>query len=150
MNPLCEQTIEELEIADGEVLIQRTRLINEKAALSSRLAELKAACTIRLQSKDYHRLQKERAQVIKQLTEKEAELSLLKEQRVEINTVLQVRKRQAGLFVPKDMRKLVEIRDRWHDYSMDSKNHQKAREVAWKISQELREVLKAQFQKEEE
>jgi hypothetical protein len=41
----------------------------------------------------------------------------------------------------------VNIRDRWHEFSMEKSNTQSAREAAFKFSQELREILKRHFQK---
>jgi uncharacterized protein YdaU (DUF1376 family) len=142
---IVKKTINELEIDAAEYCMMRKRLTAEKAALQSQLAEIKAACTTRLPQQKYHSLQKQRAQLVRQLMEKEQEIATLNETRVELNAVTQVRKRQAGMFSVGETRELVEIRDKWHGFSMDAANHQKAREVAWKISQELREVLKRHF-----
>lgn len=142
---IVEKAICELEIDDGELLSMKQRLSAEKQALQGSLAELNAKCATRLPNKEYQRIQSARGQIVKQLADKETEIGALNRQRAELNTVMQVRKRQAGKFVPSDVKALVEIRDRWHSFSMDSDNHQKAREVAWKISQELREFLKPHF-----
>lgn len=142
---IVNKSIEELEVDDGELRTMRQRLSAEKQALQGQLGELNARCATRLPTKEYQKIQSARGQIVKQLAEKESELGAINSQRAEVLTVLEVRKRQAGKFVPSDVKKLVEIRDRWHAFSMDSDNHQKAREVAWKISQELRELLKPHF-----
>jgi len=142
---IVNKSIEELEVDDGELRIIRQRLSAEKQALQGQLGELNARCATRLPNKEYQKIQNARGQIVKQLAEKESELGALNSQRHEILTVLEVRKRQAGKFVPSDVKLLVEIRDRWHAFSMDSDNHQKAREVAWKVSQELLEFLKPHF-----
>lgn len=143
---IVEKSICELEIDDGEMLAMKQKFSAEKQALQGQLGELNAKCAIRLPQKEYQRIQTARSQIVKQLAEKETEIAALNRKRTELQTVMQVRKRQAGKFVPSDVKLLVEIRDRWHGFSMDSTNHQKAREVAYKISQELREFLKPRFQ----
>lgn len=142
---IVNKSIEQLEVDDGELRLIRQRLSAEKQALQGALGELNARCATRLPNKEYQKIQSARGQIVKQLAEKESELGEINSQRAELLTVLEVRKRQAGKFVPSDVKKLVEIRDRWHAFSMDSDNHQKAREAAWKISQELREFLKPHF-----
>lgn len=142
---IVEKAICELEIDDGELLTMKQKLSAEKQALQGQLGELNAKCATRLPNKEYQRIQSARGQIVNQLAEKEIEICELNRQRAELQTVMQVRKRQAGKFVPSDVKLLTEIRDKWHAFSMDSDNHQKAREVAWKISQELREFLKPHF-----
>lgn len=145
---MADKSICELEVDDGELRAMKQRLSAEKHALQGQLAELNSKCATRLPTRDFQRIQSQRGDVVKQLADKEIEIGALNTQRHEVLTVLEVRKRQAGHFAPTDVKKIVEIRDRWHDFSMDSENHQKAREVAWKFSQELREFLKPHFQKD--
>ncbi len=142
---IVNKSIAELEIDDGELRVMKQRLSAEKHALQGELAQINSQCVSRLPQKEYQRLQSRRGQIVKQLQEKEVEIGDLNSSRHEILTVLEVRKRQAQLFVPSDVRKLVEIRDRWHGFSMDKNNPKSARETAWKISQELREFLKPHF-----
>lgn len=146
--PLTEQSIEELDISVGEVRTLRQRVSAEKQALQGMIGQINARCAVRLPQKEYQQLQRERATVVGQIAEKESELGALNAQMSEIQTVLEVRKRQAKQIQPREVSALVELRDRWHDYSMDAKNHQKAREVAWKVSQELRALLKPIFANE--
>lgn len=136
----------ELELADGEFRMMRQRLTAEKTALQSQLVEINARGKVHLPQHEYQKLQRARADVIKLLMEKESEIGAINDRRVELNTIKEVRKRQAGELAPERVRKLVEMRDRWHGFSMDPINHQKAREVAWKFSQELRDFLKPVFQ----
>ncbi len=145
---IVEKSIAELEIDDGELRTMRERLVAEKTALQSELAELNSKCATRIDNYKYQTIQNRRAQVVKQVNDKEAELAELNARRTELNTVMQVRKRQAHRFVPSDVRQIVAIRDKWHAFSMDASNHQKAREIAWKVSQELREFLKPHFRNE--
>lgn len=144
---ITEKTIEELEIDDGELLILKNRLSIEKQALQGQLAELNGKCSKRLPNAEFHRIKSAKGQIAKQLSEKEMEIGEVNAKRAELWTVLSVRKRQAGKFKPEDVRRLAGIRDHWHSYSMDPANHQKSREIAWKISQELREFLKPYFSK---
>lgn len=142
---IVAKSISELEIDDGELLIMKQRLTAEKQALQGQIGELNAKCATRIPNNEYQRIQSQRGQIVKQIADKETEIGELNRQRTELQTVLQVRKRQAGQFAPSDTKVLVAMRDRWHAFSMDSDNHQKAREVAWKVSQELRELLKTRF-----
>ncbi len=143
---VVEKSLVELEIDDAELRDQKHKVSQEKQALQGTLAELNAKCAVRLPGNEFLRIQRHRGQLVRQLADKEGELGAINRQRSELQTVMQVRRRQAGEFLPKDVRLLVAIRDRWHGFSMDSKNHQKARETAWKFSQELRDFLKPHFQ----
>ena len=147
---IIEKSIEELELDNGELLILKQRLLAEKQALQGQLSELNAKCSMRLPSSEYHKIQSARGQVVKQLTGKESEIGALNAQRAELQAVMDVRKRQAKKFAPSDVRQLVEIRDRWHAFSMNPDNNKNARDVAWKISQELRAFLKPHFNSEKE
>lgn len=143
--PLIEKSIEELEVDDGELRVQKQRLGAEKQALQAEAAALNAKCSTRLANADYHRVQRQRSDVVKQITAIEADISGVNARRYEVLTVLEVRKRQAGQFAPTDVKRLTEMRDQWHAASMDPSNHQKVRETYWKCSQELREFLKPYF-----
>lgn len=142
---LTEKTIEELEIDCAECATLRQRLSAEKQALQGQLAEINAACIQRLPNKEFQRIRSKRFPIVRQLADKEVEIAEANRIQAEIHAVKEVRKRQAGRIVPSDIRSLVGMRDRWHEFSMDPKNHQKSREVAWKVSQELREFLKPHF-----
>lgn len=142
---ILKKSICELEVDDGEMLAIRRKLSAEKQALQGMLGELNAKCATRLPQKEYQKIQSQRGQIVKQLAEKENEIGELNAKRAELQTVLEVRKRQAGRFQPSDVKRLVEIRDRWHAFSMDKLNPRSARETAWKMSQELREFLKPYF-----
>lgn len=142
---LVTKSISDLDIDDGELRVLKQRLSAEKHALQGELAQINSLCVPRLPQKEYQRLQSQRGKVVKQLQEKEIEISEVNSKRHELLTVLEIRKRQAQLFVPSDVRKLVDIRDKWHGFSMDNSNPKSARETAWKISQELREFLKPHF-----
>jgi len=147
---IVEKTICELEIDDGELLVMKRKLTAEKQALQGDLGTLNAKCATRLPQKEYQKIQNQRGDIVKMLANKEAEIGELNAKRAELQTVMQVRKRQAGKFVPSDVRLLVAIRDKWHDFSMDKNNPKSARETAWKISQELREFLKPHFNQAQE
>jgi hypothetical protein len=137
------KSVPELEIDDGEYRIARHRLSAEKQALQGQLSEINAKCSMRLKFSEYHKLQKARSELVKQLAEKEIEIGELNSRRAELSTVIEVRKHQE--MGRHDIRQLVHIRDTWHAFSMDKANHQKAREAAWKFSQELGDVLKRFF-----
>jgi hypothetical protein len=142
---LTEKSIPELEIDDAELRIMKQRLSAEKQALQGQLGELNSKCATRIPTKDFQKIQSARGQLVKQLAAKESEIGALNAERHEVLTVLEFRKHAANKFPPSDVKKLVEMRDRWHSFSMDSKNHQRAREIAWKTSQELRDFLKPYF-----
>lgn len=143
MSSLVEKSLPELTIDDGEFLIMRERLIQEKNALQGQLAEINAQCSHHLPQREYHKLQSWRGQIVRQLLDKDSEISELNARRAELNTVINVRKQES--FSPHQVRQLVEMRDRWHGFSMDAKRHQKERETWWHCSQELRELLKHYF-----
>ena len=140
---IVEKSIPELEIDDGEYRAMKQKLSAEKHALQGQIAEINARCVTHLPQKEYQKLQNQRSQMVKQLQEKEVEIGELNARRTEVNTVLNVRKSQS--MNRWDIRQLVEIRDRWHGFSMDKNNHKQARETAWKISQEIGDVLKRYF-----
>lgn len=140
---LTELSLQELMIEDGELQILKQRLGMEKQGLQSQLVDLNSRCATRLPQKEYQRLQSQRGQIVKQLNEKEQEIGEVNARRAELNTIISVRKKEG--MRPSDIKQLVCLRDKWHGFSMDGGNHQKAREAAWKFSQELREILKHYF-----
>lgn len=137
------KSLQDLKIDDAEFAVLKGRLSAEKKSLEGQLAELNAQASVKLLSPDYHRNRSIRGTIVKQLMEKECEIAEVNSRRREVNTVIDVRKHQQ--LSPSGIRHLVEIRDRWHDFSMNPDNHKKARDTAWKISQELRTVLKSFF-----
>lgn len=143
--PLVEKSIAELELDDGELRVEKQRLSAMKQSLQGEAARLNAKCATRIATAEYHKIQRERSEVVRQITGIEADISGVNARRTEVLAVLEVRKRQSGMFAPTDVRRLVEMRDRWHAASMDTETHQKAREMAWKNSQELRDFLKPYF-----
>jgi chromosome segregation ATPase len=143
--PLVKKSIIELQIDDGELMALRRKLTAEKQAIQGQLGEINTKLKTTLPNDIFHKLNNRRGQLVKMLSEKESEVGELNAKRAELQTVLEVRKREAGHFQPHDVAKLVAIRDKWHDFSMDKKNPKSARETAWKISQEIRELLKPTF-----
>lgn len=139
-----QKTIPELEIDAAELDVLRAQLCMEKQGLQGQLAEINATLkSAVLPTKEYHRLMSIRGGVVKQLTELDQRIAAVKVRRMEVLVVRDVRKHEVvGVG---DIKRLVELRDRWHDFSMDKANPQRAREVAWKFSQELREILKRYF-----
>lgn len=122
MSSLVAKSLPELTIDDAEFRIMRQRMTAEKKALEAQLAEINARCSTHLPQKEYHKQQSQRGQ---------------------LSTVISVRTQRA--FTVPQIRQLVEMRDRWHDFSMDAKRHQKERETWWHCSQELRDILKRHF-----
>lgn len=135
-------TAPELAIDAAELDIERQRVCAEKHACQAQLAELNAKCAVHLPGSEFKKIQQQRSEIIKLLSEKERELAELNSRRAEIRATLEVKK---NLVTPPFVKQIVAIRDQWHAFSMDAKNHQKAREAAWKVSQELRELLRAYF-----
>lgn len=146
MSAIISKTVAELEIDDGELRMAKQKLSQEKHSLQGMIAEINSKCTTRLSQNDYHKIQKLRASIVNQLQQKEGEIADINSRRHELLTVLEVRKQQSNKFQPDDIRLLVSIRDKWHDFSMESKNPKAARDVAWKISQEIRAFLLPYFQ----
>ena len=136
--------MEELMIDEGEAWALRQKLVADKMALQTQLGELNAKCSVILPKPEYHKIQSQRAVIVKQLGEKERELAELKIRRVALNVKKDIERVNKGMPVSR-VRDLVELRDRWHGFSMEPKNHQKAREAAWKFSQELGQILKLHF-----
>lgn len=145
MSELTKKTVAELEIDRGELLIARQRIVAELGALESQLAEFAARCATKLPAPQYHKIQQQRAEVVRLKNEKVAELGSLKSAVQEIQTVIEVRKAQAGGLTSGEVKQLVAIRDEMHEFSMDASNAKSARDAAWKFCQQLRTVLKIHF-----
>lgn len=141
--PLVEQTLPELLLGEGEYRAVRQRLVQEKLAIQQHLSEVNGKLSVKLPHAEFQKLNNQRRVLIQSLLDKEKEISAFNAERAEIETVMEVRKRQQ--FGITQIKALVTIRDNWHEFSMDPANHQKAREVAFKVSQELRALLKPYF-----
>lgn len=142
---LTQKSIEELEIDDGELRALRQRLVMEKTALQSQLNEINTQCRVRLPTAKFQQLQSRRGQIARQLMDKEREISDVNARRHELLTVKEVRKEQSSHLKVADIKKLIAIRDEWHDFSMDNKNDPVKRRMAWHFSQQLKEFLKPYF-----
>lgn len=145
MSNTAEKSLEELQIDDGELLMQKHKLSQEKQAIQGELAGINARTKHKLPNKEFFKLKALRSNLAVQLSEKEREIGAINHARAELNTIINVRKRQAGMFPPYQVRQLVEMRDKYHEMSMDPKKHKEARNTAWNISQELRAFLKPFF-----
>lgn len=133
----------DLIVDHGEIQLARQGLIHEMKALEGELAVINARCEVTLPRQEYHKAQRERARLVGMITEKARELSVVKSQAQVVHAKILLQKTQCES--PSIIRQITEIRDRWHEFSMDPANPQKARETAWKFTQELRVVLKAYF-----
>jgi hypothetical protein len=138
-------SIPDLEIDNGQLHILKQKLVQEKQAIQAQLAEINARCSVILPTKQFHKIRSQRGQIVKMLTDKEAEISAVKARLTQVSTVLHVKKHEE--FGANEISKLVELRDKTHAFSMDPENHQKARETAWKFSQDLRTILRTYFHK---
>lgn len=137
------EMLADLELTRSELQQVRQSYVAEKLALVEKLGAINARCKTRLPNDEFHRLQSKRGQLVKEMARVEKKLAEMNAGAVSIQATIDIRKRTA--LAVSDVRHLVAIRDRWHDYSMDKANHQKAREVAWKVSQELKAFLKHYF-----
>jgi hypothetical protein len=137
---LIEKSKDELEIDRAELAVLRQRFVQEKMAIQSLLADVNVRCKIRLPQGEYIRLQKQRCDLTKSMNEKESNISQLNSRLRELQAVIDFKRRNLV-----DIKKLIAIRDEWHDFSMDKKNDPVKRRVAWIFSQQLRELLKPYF-----
>jgi capsule polysaccharide export protein KpsE/RkpR len=137
------KSLAELEIDDAELQVTRHRFASELQSLIGQLVEINAKLKITLPVNEFRKLNSQRGQVVKQITEKNQEVAIVKAEAAAVRAAMEVQKRKALNL--HDVRELVEIRDRWHEFSMDKGNHQKAREAAFKFSQELKIILKRYF-----
>lgn len=145
--PLIEKTVAELLLDQNELAAIRHRYAQEKMALQGQLIGVNAALKTKdkLREKaEFHRLNRHRTNILNSLSAKENEITLINQRRAEVQAVIDVRKQQQ--FGIKQIKELIAVRDRWHEFSMEKANHQKAREVAFKVSQELRDLLKPYFE----
>lgn len=142
------ETLQELELDRGELSVLRARICAEKTALQSELAELNSKCARRLEQSVFASIQRRRSEIVASVNEKENEIQSVNAQIQVAQQAVNVKRKSVEL-ERFEVRQLVEIRDRWHGFSMDPSNHQKARECAWKFSQELRDVLKRHFEKKD-
>lgn len=130
-------------ITEGENAVAMQKLTSEKMAMQAQLTELNAKCATRLPNSEFQKIQNRRKDIVRMLFEKEREIADLKISRAVNSTAIKVQSKKS--LGPSYIRQLVEMRDRWHDFSMDGNHHHKARETAWKMSQELRAILKLFF-----
>lgn len=138
------KSIEELQIEQAELSAERQRLAGIKVGYQAQLAELNAKCSTWLQPGLFRKLQFQRQDLIGCVQAIEQSLGLVKQRIRELHVTVEVRKRKDITGVTA-VRRLVAMRDRWHAFSMDSEKHQKAREVAWDVSQEIAGLLKEHF-----
>lgn len=146
MNVVAQKTIAEIEIDIAELHLARHRLIEEKAGLQAQLSEIKAIVAVLMPKPEFAKVMRRRADIISRMSLKDREISAMKSQITAMEATKSVRKSQEKEFSNGSVTEVRLIRDKWHDFSMDSTNHQKAREVAWKMSQEINVVLKKYFQ----
>ena len=145
MSEMLNKSLEELRIEKGQMDINRQRVANEKKSVAAQLTELNAEIGGKKHPHDvFHRLQKRRSELVRMLNEKESELAEVNSQISGLNTFIDVRTQQSKES-KLNVRKLIEMRDRWHEHSMNPTRDQKTREVFWKCSQEIREFLKPYF-----
>lgn len=140
-NPDIE--IKERILDEAELLASKDRLVAEKFGLQTQLAEINAECAVRLPNAKFYRLQQRRQALVREMSEKEKELAGIRANLRVAQASTEITKRHA--FGGSHVRQLVQLRDKWHEFSMDSENGQKSREAAWKFSQELRSILKSYF-----
>lgn len=125
------------------MLVDRERVTAEKQGIQAQLAEINARMAVRLPNDTFRKLTLQRKDLTSRLAQCEVDLASLKTKLRVAETQKAVAKRQA--FDATCVRQLVDLRDQWHEFSMDSHQPQKARETAWKFVQELRAVLKSYF-----
>lgn len=152
MSSLVEKSLAELEIDDGEGRVVRDHLCQEKVALQSQLADIKGQLATRLPKDKYAALMRSRAMVVRQLMEKEREISGMNASLKAIFTVKDFKKSQSAkskLLSISDIRSPVSIRDEWHEFSFNEANTVSARRAAHKFSQQLRAFLKPHFESDD-
>lgn len=145
MSEIMHKTSAELEVDIAELHNVRTRDTAEMKAIQAQLAELNAQLKTTQPQARYHKLMNQRAQMIRALHELELSVQGLNQKLKELNTVRAYRWKQENHLTVEDVKLLIGIRDRWHEFSMDDTQHAKARQAAFKFSQELRAVLRKHF-----
>lgn len=110
----------------------KTRLVAEKAALQAQLADVNAKCAVRLSSAVFGKVQKERAELVRRLQEKEMELAQCK-----LNHPPPEYHAPRGV-----VRELSDIRDRFSEFASDEDYHQAYRLAASHVVRDLNGVLK--------
>lgn len=139
------QTVAELELDLADLRIARQKLVQEKGAIEAMLAEVNVSLKARLPHDVYVKKSRQRSDIIRQIADKLGEIMAINQRLTELQARRDFRKQQDGTLGPEDVRLLVGIRDRWHEFSMDPAQHAKARQAAFQFSQELRAVLKKHF-----
>lgn len=139
------KTLPELLIDQGEFLLEKRRLVAEKMALTIELQELNIRLQRTMPLPEYTKVKSLRSRIVLQIQHKDSELNKTKERQNELAAIIGVRKLQ-NKEGEQNWGLLRQIRDKWHSFSMDDKNHQKAREVAWKVSQEITVLIKANIE----
>ncbi len=132
--------IEELKMDKAEMEIARQRLVQEKTALQSELAEINAQCRVTLPMPKFQKLQSQRGQIIRQVNEKECEISQINIQLRQVNTVVSVKTERKEISKTV-IKSFVQMRDKYHEFSMNPDNTQEARRIFWAVSQEIRGIL---------
>lgn len=127
---------------------QRLRLVQEKNSLQASLAEINAKCRITLPLKEFQSLQSKRKDIILQINERENGIQEINQRLREIAATESIN--HEASFSRNAIKELRQMRDKYHEFSMDDKNSQAARRIFWAVSQELRDILKPYFAKKEE
>lgn len=146
MTPLIEKTPSELVVEQAEVAAQIKFLAGKQKEIQSQLSVVNNLMKgKKLPHEQYHKLMAHRKNLCGTLARIEKDFAELRQKSSAVHAVMEVKKRAA--IDPKTMHQIVGIRDKWHEFSMDKANHQKARETAFQISQELRELVRPCFSK---
>lgn len=132
--------IEEIKMDVADLKSAKNRLVQEKMALQSETAEINAKCRVTLPMREFQKLQSHRGQLVGQINNIEIEISKLNSQITEANTVVSVK---TGT---KDIQRntingFVELRDSYHEKSMNPDHSPELRRTFWKFSQEIRGIL---------
>jgi hypothetical protein len=140
MSQLMEKSVAELEIDQGELLVIRHALSQEKHAIQAQLVEINAACSTRIPPNEFSKLQNQRRDLVKALAQKESEILSNKSKIRELLTVVTFKKRHS--FDPKV---IIAIRNDWQSYSLCNKIDPVKRRLAWQFAQQLTEALRPYF-----
>lgn len=139
-----KEIVDEAKLDQVDFLAEKRRLVAEKFALQSQLVECNAELKITHPIAKYNAFCRQRVELIKMINERERDLSIVNQRLSESSAVINKGAHSKNLS-KHIIRQFVQIRDKWHNYSMEDANNPMARRTAWAVSQEIREVLKAYF-----
>lgn len=126
---------------------ERAGLIQAKSGLETQLAEIKARCSTRLPQYEYHRLQQERTELVRQMGNIQSRFGAINEEisklALEENAANQARRADRAADAPSDLvSALSALRQEYQEFSADTSRISSMRAMASEFVLKLNPIIK--------